>query len=211
MYETGCVTDHFSDFFWEDIERGSINLHLSNVTTASHLQRSEFKLHKLEKTLVLCLHPAPLLPSWQTKLDQHTNSPPKSFHCSGLVKNHILFIHPSSSGVNAFSTASSVAQCLHCNISGRDAIVHWKCKPWNGESRSAGAGALSLLVPSLQSPSWHTARAQGDVPDPQLWIMDMPAWTKVYPMQLASGRNLFCIYKQGLNSFNAVVESLLLL
>lgn len=164
-----------------------------------------------KKILVLCVHPAPLPPSWQMKLDQHMNCPPKSSYCSGLVKNYTLCIHPSSSGVNASSTASSVAQCLHCNISGRNAIVNWKSKPWSGESRPVGAGAHSLLVPPLQSPSWHRARAQGDIPDAQPWIMDMPPWIKVYPMQLALGRNLFCSYKQAENSFNAVVESLLLL
>lgn len=99
-------------------------------------------------------------------------------------------------------------QCLHCHISGRDAIVNWKCKPRSRGSRSAGTGAHSLLVP-VSIPAQTKGTSEG--PNAQLWIMDMPARTKIYPMQLAMGRNLFCIYKQAKNACNAVVESLSLL
>lgn len=182
-----------------------MNLHLSNVICKSvNSNSANWKKSLYSVSTRHLSHP---LDKWSW-ISTWT-APLKSSYCSGLVKNYILCIHPSSSGVNAFSTASSVAQCLHCNISEGNVIVNWKCKPWSGESRSGGAGAHSLPVPSLQS--WHRPRAQGDIPDAQLWIMDMPAWTKVYPMQLALGRNLFCIYKQAENSFKAVVESLLLL
>lgn len=51
---------------------------------------------------------------------QHINRPPKPSYFFESVKNYMLWVRPSSSRVNAFSTASSVAQYLHCNISVRD-------------------------------------------------------------------------------------------
>lgn len=142
----------------------------------SHLQWCEFKLCRQEKILVLCTASTSSTLVTNEAGSAH-EQPPKPSHCSGLVKNYILCIHPSSSGVNAFSTASSVAQCWHCNISGRNAIVNWKCKPWRGGSRSQEQEHIPSLPCSLHpgtdqghkgmarcypSPgSWHACMHQG--------------------------------------------------
>lgn len=122
----------------------------------------------------------PSYPSRQTRPHQHINRPPKPSYVFESVKNYILWVRPSSSRVNAFSTASSVAQYLHCNISARD--CPYKLKVYVLEQGAPvcprGRAASLRASPAALGPgntAFLTARG--------LWRTGLGASTKTHPTQ----------------------------